>query len=407
MPVIVIGAGVIGVAAAVALRRDGHDVVLVDRGGPGRATSYGNMAGIGSTEFLPLSYPGVWRRLPRWLLDPTGPLALRPSYLPRALPWLGRFIWSGRPSRWREIAESGAALCRRALTDTRQLLEAAGLRHLLVEEGCLCLYANERERADDSLRLRFLREHDFEVRELSAAEISDLEPTVAPRFHSGVLLPQWQRVTNPYDVVKLLFECFIQAGGQFVTKDVIRLTAEAVEFADGSRLPFSTAVVAAGAWSGKLAATIGDQVPLESERGYHSDLPHPGVRPRLTLTWPAKAFVIVPIDGDKLRVGGTVEIAGLEAPPNFRRARVLLGHAKQILPALDTRDPSEWMGHRPALPDTIPVIGRSPHAPNVIYAFGHGHLGLTLAATTASLVADLAMQRPSTLDLSPYRVERF
>jgi D-amino-acid dehydrogenase len=287
------------------------------------------------------------------------------------------------------------------------LLEAAGSRHLLVEEGCLCLYANERERAEDALRLRFLREHDFEVRELNAAELTDLEPTVAPQFHSGVLLPQWQRVANPYEVVKRLFEHFIQDGGRFVTKDAVRLTAEVIECADGSRLPFSTAVVATGAWSAKLAATLGDYIPLESERGYHSDLPHPGVRPRLTLTWPAKAFVIVPIDGDKLRVGGTVEIAGLEAPPNFRRARVLLRHAKQILPALDTRDPSEWMGHRPALPDTIPVIGRSPHAPNVIYAFGHGHLGLTLAATTASLVADLAMRRPSPLDLSPYRVERF
>src|SRR5439155_21532156 len=136
----------------------------------------------------------------------------------------------------------------------------------------------------------------------------------------------WQRVTNPYEVVKRLFERFIQEGGRFATNDAVRLAADAVEFADGSRMSFSTAVVAAGAWSRTLAATLGDRVPLESERGYHSDLPHPGIRPRLTLSWPAKAFVIVPIDDDKLRVGGTVEIAGLEAPPNFERARVLLRH---------------------------------------------------------------------------------
>src|SRR5216684_7326734 len=185
MTVVVVGAGVIGVAAALVLRREGQDVVLVDRGEPGRATSYGNMAGIGSTEFLPLSYPGVWRRLPRWLLDSTGPVALRPSYLPKALPWIARFVWAGRPSRWREIAKSGFALCRVALADTRALLDAAGLRHLLVEEGCLCLYANEREVAEDALRLRFLREHGFEIRELTGSEVTELEPAIAPRFQSG------------------------------------------------------------------------------------------------------------------------------------------------------------------------------------------------------------------------------
>jgi D-amino-acid dehydrogenase len=406
MSVVVVGAGVIGVAAALVLRHEGHDVILVDRGEPGRATSYGNMAGIGSTEFLPLSYPGVWRRLPRWLLDPAGPVALRPSYLPKALPWFARFLWAGRPSRWREIAEAGVVLCRLALPDTRALLDAAGLRHLLVEEGCVCLYANEREVAEDSLRLRFLREHGFEVRALTADEVTELEPAIAPGFRSGVLLPQWRRVTNPYHVVKGWFDRFIQEGGRFETKHAVRLDRNTVYFMDGSSLPFSTLVVAAGAWSRQLSATLGDDVPLESERGYHSDLPHPGVKLRLTVTWPSKAFVIVPL-GDAIRVGGTVEIAGLEAPPNFERARVLVKHAKKVLPGLDVRNPAEWMGHRPALPDTIPVIGRSPKAPNAIYAFGHGHLGLTLAATTARIVADLAANRPSSVDLTPYRVDRF
>jgi D-amino-acid dehydrogenase len=406
MTVVVVGAGVIGVAASLVLRREGHDVVLVDRGEPGRATSYGNMAGIGSTEFLPLSYPGVWRRLPRWLLDPTGPVALRPSYLPKALPWIARFLWAGRPSRWREIAEAGVVLCQMALPDTRALLDGAGLRHLLVDEGCLCLYANEREVAEDSLRLRFLREHGFEVRALTADEVRELEPAIAPRFRSAVLLPQWRRVTNPYDVVRGWFDRFIQEGGRFETKHAVRLDRNTVHFMDGSTLSFSTLVIAAGAWSRQLAATLGDHVPLESERGYHSDLPHPGVKLRLTVTWPSKAFVIVPI-GDAIRVGGTVEIAGLDAPPNFERARILVKHAKKVLPGLDVRNPSEWMGHRPALPDTIPVIGRSPKAPNAIYAFGHGHLGLTLAATTARIVADLATNRPSSVDLTPYRVDRF
>src|SRR5260221_1210031 len=310
MTVVVVGAGVIGVAASLVLRREGHDVVLVDRGEPGRATSYGNMAGIGSTEFLPLSYPGVWRRLPRWLLDPTGPVALRPSYLPKALPWIARFLWAGRPSRWREIAEAGFALCRLALADTRALLDAAGLRHLLVEEGCVGLYANKREVAEDSLRLRFFRGHGFEVRVLTADEVRELEPAIAPRFRSGVLLPQWRRVTNPYHVVKGWFDRFIQEGGRFETKYAVRLDRNTVYFMDGSTLPFSTLVIAAGAWSRQLAATLCDDVPLESERGYHSDLPHPGVKLRLTVTWPSKAFVIVPL-GDAIRVGGTVEIAGL------------------------------------------------------------------------------------------------
>jgi D-amino-acid dehydrogenase len=410
-PITVVGAGIIGTAIAFELQRRGHSVLLIDRNDPGRGASYGNMASIAVSEFMPISRPSIWRQLPKWLLDPNGPIRLRPSYLPRLAPWLLRFAAAGLPSRVRQIETAGAALCARVYDDLLPLLAAAGASDMLSSEGCISIYANEGEFAADREHIELLDRFGIAHDVLSGDAIRDLEPALGPRIKRAVLLPQNRSIRDPYLLVLALLKRFREIGGRFDTGEVIAFersenSVTGLHLADGRRLPIGQLVLCAGAFTGRLSKLLGDPIPLETERGYHSQIMLPGISMRHSLVWPARAFMVTPTGGG-IRIGGTVEMAGLEAPPDYRRAQVLVRHARVALPDLQANDVSEWMGHRPALPDTVPIIGPSARASGVFYATGHGHLGLTYAATTAKLTADLVTGVPPVIDLMPYRVNRF
>lgn len=407
----VIGAGIIGVSIAYALRRRGRAVMLIERGEPGRATSFGNMASIAVTQFAPISRPANWSRMPRWLLDPEGPIRIAPSYLPRMLPWFLRFVLAGRPARVDALERAGAALCQRVHADLGSLLAETGLSHLLSDAGCLSVYMDDAELAADREQIDLIRRFGFDMEVLDSAAVRRLEPALSHDIRHALLLPQGRTIRDPFELTTQLHERFLQAGGQALTGEVVAFGhrdggADTLILADGRRVAVAEVVLAAGAWTGKLSRQLGEPIPLETERGYHTQFTAPGVTMRHSLLRPARAFMLCPIAGG-IRVGGTVELAGLEAPPNYRRARVLAKRAKEMLPALQTAELSEWMGHRPALPDTIPIISRSARQANVFYATGHGHLGVTLAATTARLIADLVTGVTPPVDISPYRIDRF
>lgn len=393
----VVGAGIIGTAIAYELRRRGKDVILIDRDSPGKGTSYGNMASIAVTEFLPSSRPSIWAQIPRWLIDPDGPVHVRPSYLPRLFPWFLRFLEAGRPSRVRKLEAAGAALCSRVHDDLLPLLETAGLSDMLSREGCLSLYTDEAEFADDAEHIRALERYGFAFDILGGNAIRDLEPEISPQIAKAVLLPRNQSVRDPYKLVTALAERFEALGGRIERGDVAGFgqsngQVTALRLADGRQIAAGQVVLCAGAHTGRLAQLLDERIPLETERGYHTQIMSPGLTMRHSIIWPARAFMVTPTAGG-IRVGGTVEMAGLEAEPNYRRAKVLVKRARDALPRLQAQDATEWMGHRPALPDTIPIISRSAKAKGVFYATGHGHLGLTYAATTARLIADLARTR--------------
>lgn len=407
----VIGAGIVGISIAYALQRRGRTVVLIERGEPGRATSFGNMASVAVTQFMPISRPGNWSRMPRWLLDPEGPIRIAPSYLPRMLPWFLRFILAGRRARVEALERAGAALCQRVHADLGPLLADAGLSHLLSEAGCLAVYTSDAELAADREQIDLVRRYGFETELLDAAAVRRLEPALTHDIRHALLLPQCPTFRDPYEYAAQLFARFLQAGGQSVTGEVVAFGhrdngIDTLLLADGRRVAVTDVVLAAGAWTGKLSRLLGEPIPLETERGYHTQFTAPGVSMRHALYRPARAFMICPIAGG-IRVGGTVEMAGLDAPPNYGRAQVLARRAKEMLPGLQTAELSEWMGHRPALPDTIPVISRSARHANVFYATGHGHLGVTLSATTSRLIADLVTGATPPVDMAPYRVDRF
>ncbi|PVE23474.1 amino acid dehydrogenase [Microvirga sp. KLBC 81] len=406
----VVGAGIIGTTIAYELQRRGNDVVLIDRDAPGKGASYGNMASIAVTEFLPASRPSVWAQMPKWLLDPEGPVRIRPSYLPRLTPWFLRFLAASRPSKLRELEAAGAALCHRVYEDFDELLEHTGLAHMLSAEGCLSLYADEAEFRADREHIEVLERFGFRHEILGGNAIRDLEPALTTKIAKAVLFPDNRSVKDPYQLVLKLSEQFLSLGGRIEQGEVVDFDkgdgVRAVRLKDGRAIDASQTVLCAGAHTGKLARLLGEPIPLETERGYHTQIMDPGISMRHSIIWPARAFMVTPTAGG-IRVGGTVEMAGLEAVPDYRRAKVLVKRAKEALPDLRANNATEWMGHRPALPDTVPVISSSAKHRGVFYATGHGHLGLTYAATTGRLIADLVTGIAPPIDLKPYRVDRF
>ena len=408
---IVVGAGIIGTTIAYQLQRRGETVVLLDRNEPGTGASYGNMASIAVTEFMPASRPGIWAQMPRWMMDPEGPVRIRPSYMPKLIPWFLRFISASRPSRLRELEAAGAVLCRRVYEDLDVLLAETGLQHMISAEGCLSVYTDETEFKADREHIDILDRFGFRYEVLGGNAIRDLEPAITTKIGKAVLFPDNRSIANPYELVVALADQFKKLGGSVQTGEVVGFEHEgggvsAVRLTDGRRLQAGRVVLAAGAFTGRLSAMLGEPIPLETERGYHTQIQAPGVSMRHSLIWPARAFMVTPTAGG-IRVGGTVEMAGLDAAPDYRRAKVLVKRAREALPELKVEGATEWMGHRPAMPDTVPVMGRSAKRSNVWYATGHGHLGLTYGATTARLMTDLITGATPPVDMKPYRVDRF
>ena len=410
MVTVVIGAGIIGTAIAHDLQKRGRKVVLVDRDAPGRGASFGNMASIAVTEFMPASRPSIWKQIPGWMLDPEGPVRVRPSYMPRLVPWFLRFIAASRPSRLRELEAQGAALCSRTLGDTLDLLRETGLEDQISQEGCLSLYSDEAEFKADREHIEILERFGFPHEVIGRQAIRALEPELSDKIGLAVLFPQNRSMKDPYKLVLALADRFAALGGRLASGEVVGFTRTdritEVVLRDGRRLAADEVVIAAGAFSARLAQRLDEPIPLETERGYHTQIMAPGISMKHSIIWPAKAFMVTPTAGG-IRVGGTVEMAGLDAAPDYRRSKITVKRAKEALPGLRSEDFTEWMGHRPALPDTVPILSASARTRGLFYATGHGHLGLTYAATTARLMGQLITGLRPDLDLTPYRINRF
>jgi D-amino-acid dehydrogenase len=410
MTTIVIGAGIIGTTLAYQLQKRGRDVVLVERDAPGKGASYGNMASIAVTEFMPASRPAIWKQIPGWMLDPEGPVRVRPAYMPKLLPWFLRFIAASRPARLRALEAQGAALCARVYDDLLPLLRETKLESELTGEGCLSLYTDENEFKADREHIEILERFNFPHEVIGRQAINALEPELSGKIGLAVVFPQNRSMRDPYRFVMKLVERFEGLGGRIEKGEVVGFTrSEAIRdiiLKDGRKLAADEVVVCAGAHSAHLNKLLGEPVPLETERGYHTQIMSPGISMKHSIIWPARAFMVTPTAGG-IRVGGTVEMAGLDAAPDYRRSRITVKRAKEALPNLRCESFTEWMGHRPAFPDTVPVMSASAKTRGVFYALGHGHLGLTYAATNARLMADLITGVKPPIDMHPYRVNRF
>lgn len=409
--VVVIGAGIVGICAALNLAETGRSVLVVDRAGVCEGTSSGNAAALAFTDVLPLVQKGMMKNLPRWLADPLGPLSIPPSYLPRLAPWLWRF-WRASADRHYETSLSAqAALMRLAEPEWMALFDRTGTRSFLREDGALELYESAAEFRESLPGWDARERYGFAFRHVGQDELFELQPGLSPAFVKGTFVPGWKNVADPKLLGKALYAHAERAGDvTFAQQSVLSVNARSngalVSLDDGEEIACRKAVICAGAWSHRLAAPLGDRIPLETERGYNTTLPADAFDVKRQLIFSRHGFVITPLSTG-LRVGGAVELGGLDRPPNYARAAAMLEKAKRFLPGLKTEGGRQWMGYRPSLPDSLPVIGTARASSDIIYAFGNGHLGLTQGAAMGRLVRHLVLGEKPPINLEPFSPQRF
>ncbi len=406
----VIGAGIVGICCACYLQRSGFAVTLVDREEPAMQTSFGNAGGISPGSVTPLGMPGMWKQIPRWLLDDNTPLVIKGRYLPKALPWLARFALQSRPSRVRQISKALEALNSPTFHAYQPLLEDAALTQLFHRSGQLFLYRNRQDMDKDTLTHELRLDGGASIEFLNAEEIREIEPAISPIFEAGYLMPDNGHCKDPYGLASGLVKMFVNKGGFLVKADVLDFIFDA----DGvSGLSTSTAtlntrrvVIAAGIWSKILCEKLGLSVPLESHRGYHATIENSNISLKHMCFPVDYKFAITPMSMG-LRIAGTVEIAGLDDPPNYERVDKMVKSCHTILNGLNSDHHSQWMGHRPCLPDSLPIIGESQKHPDIFFAFGHGHQGLVGASQTGKVIDEIVRGVVPSMNLSPFRIDRF
>ncbi|MER2537519.1 MAG: FAD-binding oxidoreductase [Rhizobiaceae bacterium] len=410
----IIGAGTIGIASALWLQRAGQKVVVIDPNEPGTGASHGNAGCFNGSSVVPMSMPGMWTSVPRWLLDPLGPLSIRMAYMPSLFPWLWRFLRAGRRAEVRRQAVALRALLGPTLPYLKQLSTAAGADDLIREQGHLYVYRSKQSLDGDRFGWQLRSDTGVALDWMNQGQLREFDPALSPYYTHGVLIRENGHTVDPGGLVRRLAEHFVRQGGAIHRGKAngFRLDGgrlQAVE-TDNGVVQAGSAVVAAGAHSNALLKTLGDWVPLETERGYHVMIAEPESQPHVPTCDASGKFVATPMR-QGLRLAGTVELAGLEMAPNWKRAKALVELGRQMLPGLPDEVVEErlvlWMGHRPSLPDSLPVIDRASRCPDIVYAFGHGHVGMTAAPMTGHLVADLILGREPKIDVAPFRRARF
>jgi len=408
--IVVIGAGIVGVSTALHLQRDGLTVTVIDERNPGEGTSRGNAAVLAVDSVSPVATPGVMWDVPKYLKDPLGPLAIRWSYLPKIAPWLLRFIAASSPKRVEEIAGALASILSRATAVHRDFAQAIGEAAMLRETGWLGVFESDKKFEGYQWDLDLQKRHGVDYQVMRQEEIRQFEPSLQPIFRHAVYYPQNSYVADNFRLVRELAALFAKNGGAIVKAKVTGFNfgpngPTAVNTTDRS-IACDSVVVAAGAWSKKLTAMLGHNVPLDTERGYHVTLPNAQKMPRMPLYSGDHSFAVTPLEVG-LRFAGTVELGGLDLPPNYARAEILMKHGRRMFGDLNENGRSDWMGFRPSMPDSLPVISRGKKYANTYFAYGHGHLGLTLGPITGKLISDLVAGRNPGIDLTPFRIDRF
>ena len=405
--VAVIGAGIVGVCCALWLQQRGYRVVLIDRDVPGSGTSYGNACTIADYACVPVNNPGLFRKIPYLLFSKDSPLSIDPLYALTHPGWMIQFLNHCRPGKVDYVIRSLAALLRHTAAGYDPLIETTKSSDLFQQRGCLYVYGSGPAYNAAYPYNMARREQGVEFDWLNADEIKELEPGLKKEFHSGLFFHRARHTVNPYHLVTRFFEYFISSGGEFrqIAVREIGPYGRSIKLDDGSIVEVDKLVLAAGAFSKQIKNTGADRLPLDTERGYHVQFSGRQSLLQRPVGWAEAGLYATPTN-EGLRFAGTVEIASLNKPANPRNINFITDKAKQMF-ALEETPQQDWLGFRPTMPDALPVIGESPLSPNIVYAFGHHHIGLTLAGITGKLVSQIIAGSPTSVDIAPFSPARF
>ena len=409
-PVAVVGAGIVGVSTAIWLQRAGKQAVLIDRRGPAAGTSFGNAGVLASASVVPVTVPGLIGKAPAMALDKRQPLFLNWSYLPRMLPWLARYLSHCNPKKVQRIAKALGPILNNSLEDHRALAAGTGAEKFITPAEYVYLYRDRAHFESDSFGWQVRKDNGFSWTEYEDADLREFDPVFSTTQRFAASVHNLGRISDPGLYVKTLAEHFVACGGKIIKAEIQGFARHNNKItgvrADGETIDCSAAVIATGAWSKALMKDLGCSIPLEAERGYHIELYEPSVTPKHPSMVAEGKFVMTPMDG-RLRFAGMVEFGGLIAGANKAPIDYLKGYIHRILPNLAWTETKEWLGHRPAPTDSVPVIGEVPDVKGAYVGFGHQHVGLTGGAITGKLIAGLVAGQPDTIDMSPYRADRF
>lgn len=409
-PVIIIGGGIVGISTAIWLQRAGKKVILIDRGHAEGRASYGNAGVLASSSVVPVTVPGIARKIPKMLLDPKEPLFIKLSYLPRLAPWAIRYLAHSKAGEVRRIATALRAIIGDSLDDHQTLARGTAAERRIIPCDFTFMYKDHSAFQKDGFGWSLKKDLGFDWEDLTASDRLAYDPVFAPDLTFAARLGNHGRINDPSAYVADLTAHFTAEGGKVIQgemEDFIRHNGRATGVRiGGAPLEASAVAVTAGAWSARLLRKLGIKIPLEAESGYHLEFWEPNKMPRSPTLIPSGKFIATPMDG-RLRVAGMVEFGGLENQPSKAPFDLLRENAKLAIPGLTWKEETQWMGHRPAPTDSVPIIDALPNAPGVFVGFGHQHVGLTGGARTGHLLAQLICGQKPNIDMAPYASTRF
>ena len=404
----VAGAGIVGICTAYFLQKSGFKVTIIDREQPGTMTSYGHACSFADYANIPVNSPSIFKQIPSMLLNKNSPLSIDFFYIIKNLPWAYKFLSNCRKKKVEEIASSLTNILKHSHLSYDEIFEEVNVSKHIKNEESIYLFHSKKAYEDFSYATLLRKKNNIKVRELNRHEILELEPNLAPVFYAGQIFGGSRHTTNPLAITQKIFESFLARGGKYIkqsVKNIIQKENAVQIFLDQDNYEFNQMIVCAGAWSNLIANMVDENFPLDTERGYHVLFEADQQIINRPIAWSESGFYLVQLD-EGVRVAGTVEIAGLNKPPNFQRIKMIERQARKVLPQLG-KVKSTWMGRRPTLPDAMPIIGRSEKNKNIFYAFGHQHIGWTLAAVTGKAINDLVNGKKPNINIEPFSPNRF
>ena len=404
----IVGAGIQGICTGLQLLKKNIPVTIFDKNDPAKMASYGNAGHFSPYAVLQFNRPDILVNIPQMLFSSCGPLALKWNYVPKMIPWMWKFVKNCNTKSMLHTAKYMHQILDLSLDAYDDAFKEIDTTGLIERKGIIYGWTNENLKSRN-LEIKVRKDLGVKQTLISKKEISDLEPNMQPIFDAGVLFDYAWHARDPYAISKKLFDLYIKKGGKFIKENVTHINQtnsnETLIKTEDKDYIFEKTVIACGAFSKKFTDQLGENIPLDTERGYHvhfKDMDHLLSRAVINLD---RGFGLTPMN-QGMRAVGTVELGGLNNPPSKKRIDYIIRCAKELLPQLNKHE-DEWLGFRPTLPDFLPVLGPSQKNKNIIYAFGHHHLGWTLGAITGKIVSGIVAEEKTNLDLSPYNSSRF